>query len=133
MSRWRLRKLSTSSKSDRTGALATLNGFRRGQGSRHHAEIPSKLVREVNPWRLAPKLGVADEDSDLGLWQALNAGLAHKIGKTAVASRHRDVLHQVVERRQRVRLAAAELAARCCRCGRRAGAARSRHVRETHV
>ena len=68
MSRWRLRKLSTSSKSDRTGALAALNGFRRGQGLRHHAGIPSKLEREVNPWRLAPKLGVADEDSDLGLW-----------------------------------------------------------------
>jgi len=78
MSRWRLRKLSTSSKSDRTGALAALDGFRRGQGLRHHAGIPSKLAREVNPWRLAPKLGVADEDSDLILSQALNAGLAHK-------------------------------------------------------
>jgi len=33
-----------------------------------HAGIPSKLAREVNPRRLAPKLGVADEDSDIGLW-----------------------------------------------------------------
>jgi len=36
--------------------------------SRLTLAFPASWAREVNPRRLAPKLGVADEDSDIGLW-----------------------------------------------------------------
>ena len=95
----------------RDGVGAGRRGLRRGT-KRLDALVARELAGDVDPRRLAPRLrvpGVAHEHGDLRLGHRTDARFAHQVGDPVVAGYGVTVLRQVVQRGERVRLAAAEL------------------------
>ena len=94
---------------DRLGAGR--RGLRRGP-ERLDALVARELAGDVDPRRLAARLripGVAHEDGDACLRTRGEPSLPQQVGDAAERSGLVPVLRQVIERSQRVRLAAAEL------------------------
>jgi hypothetical protein len=84
----------------------------RGRAKFGDTRVARELSRDVDPRRFAPRLrvpGIAHEYRHLGSGHRGQAGAAHEIGDACVSGDGIAVSGQVVERRQRVRLAAAEL------------------------
>ena len=77
-----------------------------------YALVSGQLSSNVNPRGFSSLLGipsVSDKDGDSGLRRLAQAGVTQQLGHPVVRSNLLASGHQVIERRQRVRLASAKL------------------------